>query len=64
MSAFCNGAASRFMPTDDLVPPMGSDASGPSESQLPAMHGSVTGMADALSTAGMHEHHQHTDVTP
>ena len=64
MSAFCNGAASRFMPTDDVVPPMGSDASSPSESQPRAMRGAVTGMADALSTVGVHEHHQHADVTP
>ena len=64
MSAFCNGAASRFMPTDDLVPPMGSDASSPSESQLPAMRGAVTAMADALSSVGVHEHRQHSEVTP
>jgi hypothetical protein len=62
MSAFCNGAASLFMPTDDLVPPMGSDASSPSESQLPAIRGAVTAMVEDLSTSDVHEHHQLTEV--
>lgn len=62
MSAICNCAASRFMPTDDLVRPMDSDASSSSESQLPAMRGAVTAMADALSTASIHAHRQLTEV--
>ena len=64
MSAFYNDAASRFMPNDDPVPATSFDASSPSESQLPAMRGAVTAMADALSSVGVHEHRQHSEVTP
>jgi hypothetical protein len=64
MNALINGMASHSRLGHYLELAMGSYASRPSESQTRAMRGSVTGMADALSTAGMHEHRQHTDATP
>ncbi len=62
MRAFYNGAASRFMPNDDLVPATSFDASSPSESQPPAMQGAVTAMVEDLSTSDVHEHHQLKEV--
>lgn len=64
MNVFLNSMGSLFIPDGDLISPMGPYASSPSESHPRAMRGDVTGMADALSTVGVHEHHQHADVTP
>jgi hypothetical protein len=64
LNALFNGMESHFMSDHDLVPDMGSYGPRPSESQPRALRGAGTGMADVLVAAGVHGHHQHSDVTP
>jgi hypothetical protein len=62
MNALFKGMASRSNRDHDMVSAVGLNASSPSDSLPRAMRGAVTGMVDALSIAGIHEHHQHMEL--